>query len=551
VIEERDQMVAMRDGTRLCVDVFRPEAPGRYPALIGLSPYGKDIQSLPIPPQPPTSPVYSRQIEAGDPSYLTDHGYVHVIADTRGIGKSEDSYRGWMSPDEARDGHDLVEWAAEQPWCTGRVGMVGVSYYGAVQLMVAATRPPHLKAIMPWNAPTDFYREGTHHGGILHVFFTLIYKLQVRGRSSSTVMERSSEEQVRELARTLAADPDLGMYPDLYNMAVNPDRVPGFFDVLAHPLDGPFYWERSAYTKYDAIDVPAYCASGWWAYGHMHLRGAFQNFAGIKGPTKLYIESRVEAPAPMGRDYNEEVVRWYDHWLKGRDNGIMDEPPVRIHVRSEGFRFEDEWPLARTEWARLHLSRFGALSREPEVEAGMPDVFTQQPVQETAAIASVEYSTPRFDADLEVIGPVALYLHAAIDGEDTNWMVSLLDVNPLGHPTEVTRGFLKASHRALDAERSQPWLPVHPHDVAEPVRPGEIYEYAIELSPVANIFRRNHRLVVSISCQDHAHWPPADLEIGGAGHMPWHVCSSRTTTHRIFHDPQHPSHLLLPVIPRG
>jgi pimeloyl-ACP methyl ester carboxylesterase len=205
-----------------------------------MSPYGKEVQTLPVPPQPPTSPVYARQIEAGDPLYLTDHGYVHVIADVRGIGKSGDVYRGWMSPDEARDGHDVIEWAAAQPWCDGNVGMIGVSYYGTIQLAVAATKPPHLKAIMPFNAPADFYREGTHHGGIRHVFFNLIYKTHTTGANASTLVESLDPEELEPLIADLAADRDLQMYPEIYGAAIDPNWVPNFFDVLAQPFDGPF-----------------------------------------------------------------------------------------------------------------------------------------------------------------------------------------------------------------------------------------------------------------------------------------------------------------------
>jgi putative CocE/NonD family hydrolase len=254
--------------------------------------------------------VYARQIEAGDPQYLTDHGYVHVIADVRGIGKSGDVYRGWMSPDEARDGHDVIEWVAAQPWCDGNVGMIGVSYYGTIQLAVAATRPPHLKAIMPFNAPADFIARAPTTGASAHIFFNLIYKVHTTGANASTLVETLDPAELEELIDGLAADPDLQMYPEIYSAAIDPKRVPNFFDVLAHPFDGPFYWERSAYTRYDDIEIPAYCGSGWWAFAHMHLRGAFHNFHGIKGPTKLYVESRVEADAPMDQAYNAGAVRW-------------------------------------------------------------------------------------------------------------------------------------------------------------------------------------------------------------------------------------------------
>jgi predicted acyl esterase len=454
-----------------------------------------------------------------------------------------------MSTDEARDGHDLVEWVAAQPWCDGNVGMIGVSYYGAIQLIVAATRPAHLKAIMPFNAPADFYREGSHHGGILHVFFNTIYKVKALGANVSTLVEKLEPAELEQRIAELAADVDLQMYPEIYNTAIDPRRAPNFFDILARPFDGPFYWERSAHTKYGDIQVPTYCGSGWWAFAHMHLRGAFQNFNAIKSPTKLYIESRVEAAAPMDQEYNAEAVRWYDYWLKGIDNGIMDEPPIRIHVRGSGFRDEHEWPLARTDWTNFYLRRWNGLATTPEPVDGHPDSYIQQPPQETAMVARADYLTSPLLAPLELVGPAALYLYAAIDAEDTNWIVAFADIAPDGAVVELSRGYLKASHRALDEKRSQPYLPVHPHRKAEPVRPGEVTEYAIELSPLANVFRPGHRMRLSIASVDHALHPPYDPELG-AGHMPWHICRNATVTHHVHHGPTTPSNVLLPVISR-
>jgi putative CocE/NonD family hydrolase len=537
----------VRDGTELAADVFLPDSGGPHPVLVGLSPYGKEIQSLPIPPQPPTSPVYSREIEAGDPRYLTDAGYVHVIADIRGTGKSAGVYRGWMSEDEATDGHDVIEWAAEQEWSNGKVGMVGVSYYGAIQLAVAALRPPHLEAIMPLNAPADYYREGSHHGGMLHTFFDFIYRNFARGTDESEVVAHSSEDELAELIEGLLANPDLSMYPSLYSVVADPKRSPLFFDLLANPLDGPFYWRRSAYKSYDKINVPFYTGSGWWAYGHMHLRGAFQHYRGINAPKKLYIESRVEADAPMDEAYNAEVVRWYDHWLKGKSNGIMEEPPIQLHIRGAGWRRENEWPLAGTDWVELYLRRLGVLSSESEPVDGNSDVFIQAPVEIEPAVASCDYLTAPLAQPVEIVGPAALTLYAAIDAEDTNWMVSLLDVAPSGQEVELTRGFLKASHREVDEGESEPWRPFHPHQRVEAVEPGQVYEYRIELSPLASVFGPGHRIKLSISCMDHAHWPPPDPELG-TGHQPWHLCRKATVAHTIFHDRDRPSRVLLPFV---
>ena len=547
MIEAPNTLIPARDGTKLAADVFLPDGDGPHPVLVALSPYGKEIQSLPVPPQPPTSPLYAREIEAGDPRFLTAAGYAHVIVDLRGTGKSGGTYRGWMSEDEGRDAYDAIEWSAAQEWSNGKVGMAGVSYFGAIQLAAAALKPPHLAAIMPLNAPADYYREGSHHGGILHTFFDYIYKLYARGRHESEVAASSSADELAEIVDRLTSDPDLSMYPGLFNMATNPDISPPFFDLLANPLDGPFYWSRSAYRSYDEIEVPFYTGSGWWAYGHMHLRGAFQHYAGIDAPKKLYIESRVEADAPMDDAYNAELVRWYDHWLKGADNGIMDEPPIRLHVRGGGWREYDEWPPPGTEWVELHLRRFEGLSRDPEPVDGCPDVFTQAPIELQPAVATCDYLTEPLLEPLEVIGPAALTLHAALDSADTNWMASVLDVHPDGREVELTRGFLKASHREVDESRSEPWLPFHPHERAEPVEPGRVVEYRIELSPLANVFGPGHRIKLSVSCADHAQWPPPDLELG-TDHQPWHLCRKATVTHTIFHDRERPSRLLLAFV---
>ncbi len=553
---ERDISVEMRDGVRLSVDVFLPDGDDPVPGLLAMSAYGKNAQSLPLPPLPyGTSPrnrssVYNRGIEAGDPRYLTAHGYAHVIPDLRGIGRSEGEYLGWCSPQEAQDGHDLVEWMAAQPWCDGNIGMVGVSYFGAIQPLVAATQPPHLKAIMPWNAPADFYRESTHHGGILQSFFLHLYGGSLHGRLASALVAERTPEEIEAMVAAARDDRLFQLYSGSYEIALNPDRLPGWFDVIMQPFDNDFYRDRSPATQYERITIPSYCYSHWWGYAHMHLRGAFDNYAGIQGPTKLRIDAMEEDTAPFPRSYDEEVVRWYDHWLKGIDTGVMDEEPITLFVMGANRqRREQEWPLARTEWRKLYLRVWEGLSPEPEHVVGRPDCFVQQPADETSQIQGVDYFTERFAQPTELTGPVSLTLHASIDATDTTWIVVLADVAPDGSATELTKGFLKASHRKLDPERSTPWRPYHPHLEEEPVVPGEIVEYAIELSPIANVFRAGNRLRLSIHCLD-LQFRPSNPTIR-ASHIPWHFCNTETVVHRVFHDEQHPSHLLVPVIPHS
>jgi predicted acyl esterase len=551
MIVERDLMVPMRDGVRVAVDVYRPSGEGPFPALLALSPYGKGKQSIMAQPQPGGSPLWDGGVEAGDPRFLTENGYVHVIADCRGVNKSEGEYRGWMSSQEAQDGYDLVEWIAAQSWCDGGVGMVGISYFGTIQLHVAAEQPPHLRAIMPWNAVADFYREATHHGGILQTFFYELYTRSVRGNPVSVTAQDLAPERLADMVETAKADEDLRMYTTLWNIVDNPVTNPSFFDVLMHPLDDEFYWERSAYTRYDRIRVPFYARSGWWAYAHMHLTGAFRTFAGIDAPGKLEIDRPLDEERPLGRGYDEEVVRWYDHWLKRIDTGVMDEPPIRIFVMgSNVWRSEREWPLERTAWTTLYLRASGGLSREPEPAEESSDSFVQRPLAETTEIAGLAYATAPLDQDTEVIGPIALNLYAAIDQPDTNWIVALEDLDPSGVPRELTRGFLKASHRELDPERSSRWEPYHPHRRAEPVSPGEVVEYAIALSPTANLFRRGHRICLRITSLDYRGNPRPAPGVSPV-HYPWHLCSARTTRHTVYHDRAFRSALLLPVIPEA
>ena len=145
---------------------------------------------------------------------------------------------------------------------------------------------------------------------------------------------------------------------------------------------------------------------------------------------------------------------------------------------------------------------------------------------------------------------MALTLYAAIDSSDTNWMASVIDVQPDGREVEMTRGFLKASHREVDEGLSEPCRPYHPHLAAEPVEPGKVEEYRIELSPLASVFAEGHRIKLSISARDHSMWPPRDIELG-ADHQPWHVCRSETVSHTIHRAPEHPSALLLPLVSGG
>lgn len=549
---EKNVYVKMRDEVRIAVDIFRPDAPGKFPALLAISPYSKDTQAMPIPPQPLGTPLWDGSLEAGNTDYLVSRGYVHIIVDIRGTGNSEGEFLNMWSKDEVDDGYELVEWAAHQDWCDGNVGMVGISYFAIIQYMVAALQPPHLKAIFPLDGWGDLYRDIVCHGGMMNVGFWAPYLWSLTAATSSVPATPgiTSPEDYKRLLEEAKANEDIKINPFLARILANPQMNPIMFDFLLHPNDGPFYWERSAYTRYDKINIPAYLGAPWGQF-RMHLPGAFSSYLGIDAPKKLLITPPPDFERPW-YDYHDVVVRWYDHWLKGIDTGIMDEPPIKLFVMGANqWRYEHEWPLARTKWTKFYLHTWERLLPEPGIFPDeplyydKPDCFVHQVVHTTSEVQSVKYLSSPMTEDTEVTGPIALYLYASIDTDDTNWIVTLNDVSPHGAETILTGGWLKASHRAVDESKSKPWQPFHPHTESVPVVPGEICQYAIVIQPTSNVFKEGHSLKLEITSSDYE---------GAYTHMKthfYHIPSSKITLHKIYHDKEHPSHLLLPIIPKA
>lgn len=552
VREEKHAYVAMRDGVRLAIDIYRPDAEGRFPALLAISPYGKEVQQLPLPPQAvEVSPLWNGCMEAGDTEYIVSRGYVHLIADSRGTGDSEGEYIGLFSKHEAEDGYDLVEWIAQQPWCDGNVGMTGICYYGTVQLFVAAEQPPHLKAICPFEMWTDdLYSHCAYDGGVLYAFtHGLFYGRDADSGYApknvvSAMIKNTPKEELDRLFQEATSNSDIRGYPVFYHLLKYPQKNPPFVDILLNPNDGPFYWERSAYTKYDKIKIPVYAGGCWggfipWSVAPINV------YQGISSPKKLFMIPSI-APRPW-RNYHDVVIRWFDHWLKGIDTGIMNEPPIKFFVvGADRWREEHEWPLATTEWTKFYLHSGESLSLEPETQEEL-DSFLQEPLSLSPERQMLKYLTLPLPEDTEVTGPVALHLYASIDTDDTNWRADVKDVDEHGLEgiLPVTRGWLKASHRALDESKSEPWQPHHPHLKPEPVVLDEIYEYAIELQPISYLFKAGHRIKLEISSIDSARDPATAVPPSG-----FHICSSKTTRHTIYHGRERPSHLLVPVIPK-
>jgi uncharacterized protein len=570
MVRDIDVYVPMRDGVKLCVDVYRPATDEKLPALLAFAIYNKDFQgpevAAALPPQPAWTPLWTGPLEAGDTHFFVSRGYVHVIGSPRGVGKSEGGgSREW-------DSYDLIEWIAAQPWCDGNVGMVGISGFGAEQLHVAKQQPPHLKAIFPFDPRGAYgvlggFRE-EYPGGMLHMFRYLVghFSAMHQHRGAPGNLPEPKESYWREAM----SNPDYRMYPNVFNLiAQKGQHMPPYFDLLIDPYDKEEAVEKSE-AEFSKIKVPFYTGSGWYGYTYKtHLNGAQSYFANVDAPKKLLLTGPAHLERPF-RSFHNEILRWYDHWLKRIDTGIELEPPVKFWVMGENkWRQADDWPLPETRWTKLYLRNWERLSAEPFIPASVdeftpPDAFLQMPPTQTNVVQKLRYLTDPLPEDVLIAGPGVLNLFAEIDQGDTNWIIILEDVGPdvsvmsvregerelpKSLPErEVTRGWLKASHRALDPKRSKPWKPWHPLTRAarQPVVPGEINEYAIEIMATANLFRKGHRICLEITSLD---LPTGVAGATNAEYVPYHICSSRTVVHKVYHDAKRPSHLLLPVIP--
>jgi uncharacterized protein len=572
MISEKDLAVPMRDGVNLSVDIYRPDASEKFPALLAFSIYNKDLQgpdvARALPPQPAWSSLWAGLLEAGDTKFFVSRGYAHVIGSPRGVGKSDGGgSRQW-------DSYDLIEWIAQQPWCDGNVGMVGISGFGAEQLFVARQSPPHLKAIFPLDPRGAYGTMGSfreeYPGGVLHLFRYLIMHFaamhETKGKPGTLPPEKEAQWQ------EAMSNPDYKMYPHIYNVLTQKGQhMPPYFQLLIDPYDSEEAVQE-AEKSFANIKVPTYTGSGWYAYTYKtHLNGAQNYFANISAPKKMMLAG----PAHLERPFHAlhgEILRWHDHWLKNIDTGIMNEPPVHYWVMGANeWRSGADWPLPQTQWTKFYLNSWERLQTAPFMPSSVddelpPDAFVQMPPTQTNVVQNLRYLSDPLSADVLVAGPAVLDLFAEIDQEDTNWIVVLKDVGPdvsvrsarEGErelprdlvEREVTRGWLKASHRAIDPMRSKPWRPWHPLTRAaqKKVVPGEVVEYAIEILATANLFRRGHRICIEIASAD------MPTGVGGATnaeYIPNHIVSSRTTLHKIYHDAQRPSHLLLPIIPQS
>ena len=550
----KDLRVPMRDGVNLAADLYHGPQDKPRPVLLAMSPYGKDLQSqsIKLPPQRRPSPLWDGCLEAGDIARIVSEDYAHVIADLRGSGASEGvmigNYNAGGVP-LGQDAYDLIEWIAQQPWCDGNIGMVGVSYFASMQVYAAAERPPHLKAIFVSGGHYDFY-ETTYHGGIM--WFMPRAAREGRGGDSgiavanieSRMLKQFSPEELAARKEARLADPDVQRWPTLEHVIRYPKNRELWFDIVMNELDGDWYEERNPINLAKNIEIPVYVQINWgrgWT-----VDGSIELFKTLRGPRKIDL---LPYPPMQERPFHEvhdDMFRWYDYWLKGIDTGVMNEPAVSVFV--EGTRqtiTAETWPLAGVEYSSLYLRPRRKLSEKPEpldTYWAAPDGFYQAPLTITDRVEMLSWATEPLGTTMEMVGTGAAHIFMEIDTDDTNLIVRLWDEAPSGTRQLVTTGYLKASHRELD-ERTREGDPYHPHTRAVPVEPGRIEEYVVRLYPFANAILPGHRLVAELACDE----PLIDAHNALLPPEAMHLPSGRATAHKVYRDASHPSRLVLPM----
>ena len=516
---ERDVPIRMDDGMVLRADVFRPPS-GRHPVLLTCGPYAKGLAfqdgyagqwrqlTAAHPDVARGSTGLHQNWEVADPEKWVPDGYVCVRVDSRGAGRSPGRLDPF-SPRETRDLYECIEWAAAQPWSTGKVGLNGISYYAMNQWQVAGLQPPHLAAICVWEGAADFYRDGTYHGGILSTFWRHWYPNQVlavqHGRGDRGPRSRATGVTV--------AGP-----PTLTERELAAARVDFGAEIRAHPLDDGYHRARSA--DWERITVPLLTAANWGGQG-LHTRGNFEGFTRSASARKWLEVHGLEHWTHFYTDYGLGLQkRFFRCFLHGDDSGWRDQPPVQLQVRRLGGfiqRNEEHWPLARTRWTRLYLRpATGELSPAPASAPGS--------VAYRADSDGVTFTGPPLTAETEITGPVAARLFVSSSATDADIFCVLRVLGPDGTEvtfpgaidphTPVAQGWLRLSHRKLDPRLSTDYQPYHTHDELQPLTPGEVYQADVELWPTSLVIPAGYRIALTVRGRDYEVRRPGAPRLG-------------------------------------
>jgi putative CocE/NonD family hydrolase len=558
-VERRaDVSIPMRDGVVLRADILLPSAEGKFPALIYRTPYGKHLAL--------------KEYKTFEKAVA--RGYAVVVQDVRARYASDGEFVAYQN--EGRDGYDTIEWIAQQPWCDGNVGTFGLSYPGAVQWLAAVENPPHLKAMVPamtFSTPRNFFYSGGVFDGSWLEWIWVNIAPDIR-KHKNLAGPRTYEEATETWKR---GHEQLERFLPLRDLPELKDVAPFYYEWLAHAPADPWWDWAELRNKYSRVHAAVLNISGWYdeAYGP---EGATTNFNGllaarkgdrnprtrtIIGPWTHGGQEKTRAGerdfgASAAIDYDELILRWMDHYVRGIDNGVEREKPVRLFVMGKNvWRDEDGWPLAHANAKTYHLrseSNSAHLARLNETSPSKPgsynefvsdpshpltDPHTGYGAHDYRAFAGrkdvLVYDSDPLVADTEVTGPIRAEIYVSADVPDIDLWVRLLDVAPDGTAFNLMSpglDVLRASHRN---EKLQPEL----------LKPGEIYKLSLNSMLTSNVFRAGHRIRIQISGAFFPHFS-RNLQTGDSEITSSKLCPARV---RIYHDPDHRSRMELPVIP--
>ena len=520
-VEIRDGMridwnvpITMDDGLVLRADIFRPVKDGRYPVILSYGPYAKNLafqdgypsawqrMAEKHPDVTAGSSNLYQSWEVVDPEKWVPRDYACVRVDSRGAGCSP-GFIDHFSPRETKDFYDCIEWAGVQPWSNGKVGLNGISYYGINQWHVASLQPPHLAAMCIWEGAADWYRDMTHHGGILSTFWENWYDMQVK-----TVQYGAGEKGKRSRVHN-----DLVCGPEtLSDAELARNRADFGAEIAAHPMDDDYHKARS--PKWDKVITPLFSAANWGGQG-LHPRGNFEGFGRAASKHKWLEAHGIEHWTHFYTDYGrEQQLRFFDHFLHGKKAGWAKQPKVLLQVRHiDKFvpRAENEWPLKRTRWTKFYLDP-AAMTLTTKKPSGVAQL-------KFASMGDgLTFLTPPLAQETEITGPSALKLFASSSTADADFFIVLrvftgdlkeiVFQGAIDPHTPIAQGWLRASHRKLDKKLSKPYRPYHTHDQKQPLKKGETVELEIEIWPSSIVVPAGYRVGLSIRGKDY--------EYGGA-----------------------------------
>jgi len=536
---ERNVDIPVGNGISMKADIYRPDAEGQFPVILAASPYSKEIQTMPM---MPVGFSYARGwMESGDPNFYVRRGYVMAIATIRGSRGSGGTFGNIEpDPDTVKDLAEAIQWLGHQSWSSGKVGMNGVSYFSLVAKRVAMLEPSCLAALFSPYGFTDGYRDVLYRGGILAAEF-MEYWLKRQApffNIENTLRKSWGEDKYNAAIQMALRDPEIAASPVLANALRNPDvgGNPVLLEILLNPLFND-YWRERVVDFDKGCSVPAYLGGDWGMFG-LHLPGDLRAWEHWNGPKRMTLGPPIYLDRPCYQ-YAYESLRWFDHWLKGIDTGMMDEPPVQVFIEGTGeWRTSHEWPLPETRWTPFYLHRDGLLS-EHEF---WPNEGWSNYEDSAFARHSLEFWSPPMVEITELCGPSVLNLWGSTTDTDVLWFVSLLHQDAQGQERVLTRGWLRGSQRKLDTSKSKPWQPVHSHDERQPLSPNHIYEFNIEIQSIGIELKPGERIGLRIKGADNE-VPVTINEDIGSGAISRPMCSIVS----VHHNDDCPSHLLLPV----